>query len=111
MSLGLQAGVTLNTLGMAINESVSLTDAEASKIGKMTDVLSESWTVRNVSALKDKNGNITGYSGNVFTKNSKGNYINTGIKVNSGVFSNDGKVSSNNMWISPAYQKKLKDDN
>jgi hypothetical protein len=110
LSVGLQAGVTLNTMGMTIDESVSLTDAEASKVSNTTDVVTESWTVRNISAVKDADGNITGYSGAVFTKNTQGEFVNTGVNVNSGVISSEGNISSNNMWISPAYQKELDHD-
>ena len=110
LSAGIQAGITLNTMGMRVNESVSLSDSEASKVGKMTDVKTVSWTVRNISAIQDDSGNITGYSGNVFTINTKGEYINTGIGVNSGIIDNDGNISSNNMWMSTEYQRKLNEN-
>ncbi len=110
LSIGLQAGVTLNTMGMTINESISLTDAESAKVGNMTDVVTESWMVRNISATKDAEGNILGYSGTVFTKNTKGQQIDTGVTVDSGIINEKAIVSSNNMWISPAYQKQIDEE-
>ena len=110
LSLGLQAGAMFNTMGMTIDESISLTRSEATKVSKMTDVLTESWTVRNISPIKDKDGHTSGYTGYVFTKNKKEEFINTGIKVNSGTVSNGKVISSNNVWISPNYQKSLDED-
>jgi hypothetical protein len=111
LSIGPQAGITLNTMGMKIDESVSLSGAETSKVNNMTDVVNESWSVGGITVVKDKSGSITGYSGSVYTTNTKGERINTGVQVNSGVINNDGKISSNNMWISPSYQKQLDEEN
>ena len=97
-------------MGMSVDESVGLTDAEANVVSNRTDVVSKSWTVSDVSAgVEDKDGNTTGYGGSVYTKNTKGDFINTGVKVNSGAIQQDnGQYTSNNTWISPAYQKKLR---
>ncbi len=105
LSAGLQYGATINSMGMKVDESVSLTKSEASKINNMTDVVTESWTVRNVGQQFDKNGNVTGYSGTVFTKDSNGKYINTGVSVNCGtVKGENNKANPNNIWMSNAYQ-------
>ncbi len=90
--------------GMKVDESVSLTKGEASKINNMSDVVTESWTVKNVTQQFDKSGNVTGYSGMVFTKDSNGKNINTGISVNCGTVKDDNKVSPSNIWMSKSYQ-------
>ena len=110
VGVGPQAGATFNTMGTTIKESISLTDSEATKVNKSTDVINESWTTGNISAVKDNNGSITGYTGSVFTKDSNRNFIDTKIIVNSGVISKEGGISSNNMWVSPSYQKAIEDD-
>jgi hypothetical protein len=107
LSVGLQAGASLNTMGMQVDVSISLTNSEASKVSNKTDVTSENWSVGNVKSVLNKAGNITGFSGVIMTKNTNGEAINTGIKVYSGVVTSEGKTKSNNMWISPAYQRKI----
>lgn len=110
VGIGPQFGATFNTMGMAVDESISLTNAEASQVNSKTDVFANSWTVGDVKPTVNLKGNLTGYSGSVLTKNTKGNFINTGIKVNCGINYKNGKATPGAIWVSPAYQKKLDDD-
>jgi RHS repeat-associated protein len=107
LSAGLQAGASINSINMKVDESVSLTKSEASKVSNMTDVVTESWTVRNTTAIKDENGNITGYTGTVSTKNTNGEYVNTGIQVNCGTVKKENEILPNNTWMSNGYQKAI----
>ena len=104
LSVGLGAGAGMNVGAMSVDQSISLSKAEANKISKMTDVISESWIVGDTKA-KYENGKISGFAGTVYTKDSKGNRLNTGISVTSGyTISEDGsKAKSNNIWISKEY--------
>jgi hypothetical protein len=106
LSVGLQAGASLNSIDMKVDESVSLTKSEASKVSSMTDVVTESWMVKNVTPVKDANGNIIGYTGIVSTKNTEGEYINTGIQVNCGTLKTKNEILPNNTWMSNDYYKK-----
>jgi len=103
LSVGPQAGATISTMSMSVDESISLTDGEADRVGSLTDVYSESWTVRDISRNVDDEGNITSYSGTVYTRNSKGDLINSGISVTSGKIMIDGSSSSDNIWMSYNY--------
>jgi hypothetical protein len=107
LSVGLQAGASLNSLDMKVDESVSLTKSEASKVSNMTDVVTESWMVKNATAVKDANGNIIGYTGTVSTKNTEGEYVNTGIQVNCGTVKKENEILPNNIWMSNSYKKAI----
>jgi RHS repeat-associated protein len=104
ITLGLQAGVTINTVKMKVTESISLTDQQAKKISNLTDVKVESWVVRDISK-EVVDGKTTGYKGFVYTKDSKGKWINSKIVVNSGVRSESGKPTSNHIWLSKEYKE------
>jgi len=107
ISLGLQAGGTINSMGMKVDNSVSLTNNQAAKVSNMTDVVTERWAVKGVQQQFDKKGNVTGYSGKVNTMDSKGNLIPTGINVSCGTVKDGNKVSPNNIWMSNEYKKSI----
>jgi len=88
------------------NEAISVSHSEAKKIGSLSR-----WFVYNKEPIRDKKtGDITGYSGDVFTKNILGKVYNTGIKVQSGTEQTDDGVKSDNVWTSKKYElEKLSD--
>jgi RHS repeat-associated protein len=111
LGLGIGAGVKINHLNSRIKESVSLTDKEASKVNKKTDVFSASWSAswiidsKKTTAIKDDKGNITGYQANVYTRNKKGELIDTGITVFSDAATDEnGNTTSTGVWSSKSYQ-------
>jgi RHS repeat-associated protein len=105
VSLGLSVGAGVLFAEDNVQFSVSLSDREAEITSDATDVWTESWTVNNSSPILDKSGSITGYQGTVGTIDSKGNKVDTGIKVFSGVSKDiKGNTSSNNMWLSNDYK-------
>jgi RHS repeat-associated protein len=110
LSAGLQVGATLNSMGMKVDESISLTRSEASKVSNMTDVITENWMVRNSMPEKDGKGNITGFKGTVFTKDTNGNYINTGIGAKCGTIKEGNKVRPSNIWMSNDYKKAVNEN-
>jgi hypothetical protein len=107
ISIGLQAGGTINSMGMKVDSSVSLTDNQAAKVSNMTDVITESWTVKDVTKVYDKNHNVTGFSGMVNTLDSNGNLIPTGINVTCGAVKDGNKVVQNNIWMSNEYKESI----
>ena len=81
-------------------ELITVSHRQADIIGK-----NKLWSVGNKEEIKDKNGNITGYSGDVFTKNIFRKEKNTGVKVQSGITTDkNGDIKSNNNWISKDYK-------
>jgi len=105
LSGGLQAGFKFTRLNTSVEFGISLTDKEASVVNDATDVISESWILNNQRQIKDDNGNVTGFSGTVATRNTKGELIDTGIEVFSGTTTNeDGTVQSNGSYSSKNYQ-------
>ena len=81
------------------NESISVSHGEAKVIGSYSR-----WHVDNKEAIYDKNGNITGYSGVVFSKNIFGKSSNTGVRVQSGIRQTDDGIQSDNIWTSRIYE-------
>lgn len=70
----------------------------------MTDVLTESWTVGDKKPIYE-DGKLSGFARTVYTKDSKGNKINTAISVKSGftIVGDGTNDKSNNIWISEEY--------
>lgn len=107
LGLGIGAGLKISHLNSRIKESVSLTDVEASKVSKSTDVWANSWIVNNSQAILDGDGNVTGYKATVATRNTKGELIDTGISIFSGATTDsDGNTTSTGVWMSKSYQTK-----
>ena len=104
--IGIGAGFKIGYVNTNIEQSISLTDNEAGVVNDITNVIDEQWILTDQQAIKDKGGNITGYEASVATKNSNGDLLKTGIKVNSGVNQdNKGNTSSNGVWSSKSYQQ------
>lgn len=78
---------------MTVNKSISLSYAEVDKINDLSDVVSPSWSVGDITPKKNKEGEVIGYNGTVYTTDSRGNKINTKISVSSGV-GKDGKKTT-----------------
>lgn len=103
--VGVGVGVEISLINTSISTSISLTDAEADKVNNSTDVLTPTWMLKKEQATLDENGKVIGYSSEVLTKNKKGQTINTGIKVFSGVNKDEnGKLVSNGIYTSKAYE-------
>ncbi len=101
---GLGVGVKLAYLNTTIDESISLTDREAAKVNSFTGNWVDSWSVTDVTPVRDANGFIKGYTAKVTVQGADGKPINTGISVNSGVSTgSDGTKTSNNVWMSANY--------
>lgn len=105
IGLGLDLGGGLDYGKMTVNKSISLSYAEVDKINDLSDVVSPSWSVGDITPKKNKEGEVIGYNGTVYTTDSRGNKINTKISVSSGV-GKDGK--KNNQWLSKDYENGLK---
>ena len=105
VGLGLDFGGGLDYGKMNVTKSISLSYGEADRINDMSDVVSPSWTVGDITPKKNKEGRTIGYKGTVYTTDSRGNKINTKISVSSGV-GKDGK--SNYQWQSKDYENGLK---
>lgn len=98
---GLGAGLKIGYLNTSIRESISLTDAEAKIVGKATDVWTESWIVSN--RQYDAENDL--WTGTVATRNTKGDLIDTGIKITSRNVSDDkGTNTPLGVWSSKSYQ-------
>ena len=109
LGVGVGLGIAFSMNFMSISYSVSLTDAEAAKVDKMSG--GSFWGVENVSPMYNDNGRITGYSGSVYTHGAKGEKISTGIPVKCGAaFTNDSKTTlkPNNIWVSEEYNSAIK---
>lgn len=105
---GLSAGLTFNFISNEILESISLTDAEASKVNGMSNLASKNWTMGTATPSVNKAGEITGYTAPLMiaSRDANGNIIqtNTGMTLSSGVKRNaDGSSSPNNVWASDNY--------
>ena len=109
-SVGIGAGGGITVGSMSVDFSVSLSKSEAATVNSMSDVITESWGVMNTEPTYT-NGHISGFTGTVYTKDTQGSIINTGIHVISGYnLSEDGKTAtSNNIWISKEYNESMKD--
>ena len=106
LSIGIGIGASIDVGKMTIVESISVSKSESKQISKMTDVITESWGIRDIKANYDVNGNINSYSGTVYTLNSKSNHINTGIIVKCEVKIDNGEKQPNQIWTSDAYNNK-----
>jgi RHS repeat-associated protein len=105
LSLGLQAGFKFSMINMQVKSSISLTDDQAEVVNDATDVVTETWLVNSPTRILDDDGNVTGYSGTVATRDTQGNIIDTGIQVISGVSTNaDGTTQSNGVYTSKEYK-------
>lgn len=101
LSLGFQADASISTINMKVTESVSLSDDESDAVSKKSDLFVAPWLVRDQKAITDEDGNVTGYSGSVYTKDTKGNFVNAGISVTSGMTKDEnGKPMTNKIWVS-----------
>ncbi len=87
-----------------VTQSISLSYKEADNINKLSDVIAPNWTVEDIVPKKNNTGKIIGYNGTVYTKDSRGNKINTKIVVSSDVARNG---NSNNLWKSKEYENGL----
>ncbi len=108
MKIGLGAGIKISVINTKVKQSISLTDEEADIVSNSTDLTIESWIIdpTKILEIKNKNGDVTGYKTNVFTRNSKGEMIDTGITVYSDAITNeDGKSEPSNIWTSKNYKK------
>lgn len=106
-SLSLSFGVSLENGKPSIQESISVSYSESERINDQTDVITPSWVVKDIRFDRDKNECATGCSGTVYTKNSKGKYINTGVNVHSGLKpgSQPNTITTNGVWVSDEYAK------
>ena len=110
LKVGVGAGLKITVLNTVVEESISLTDKEAGIVSDASDIYSESWRLNNKQEVLDDNGNVTGYSATVATVNAKGESIDTGVQVFSGMKSgSDGSAQSSGVFTSKAYQKEAKD--
>ncbi|MBO4232446.1 MAG: hypothetical protein J5862_04335, partial [Bacteroidales bacterium] len=87
-----------------VTQAISLSYKEADNINKLSDVIAPNWTVEDIVPKKNNTGKIIGYNGTVYTKDSRGNKINTKIVVSSDVARNG---NSNNLWKSKEYENGL----
>ena len=101
IGVGLGAGFKINILNPEIKESISLTDKQAEIVNDATDVWTESWIVKHEIFDKDSKT----WSGAVYTKDKRGEFIYTGVTVNS---SNIQDENGNNLplgvWTSKEYR-------
>ena len=106
-SLSLSFGVSLENGKPCIKESISVSYSESERINDQTDVITPSWVVKDIRFDRDKNGRATSCSGTVYTKNTKGQYINTGVNVHSGLKpgSRPNTITTNGIWVSDEYAK------
>jgi len=101
LGLGIGVGIKISHLNTRIKESISLTDAEASTVSKLTDVFTESWMVNN----RQYDAESDTWTGTVSTKNTKGELIDTGVKISSSNVSDDkGNNAPSGVWSSKSYQ-------
>ena len=101
LKAGLGAGVKLSVLNTQVKQSISLTDKQAGVVNDATDVVTESWMVNN--RQYDSESNV--WTGTVATKNTKGEIIDTGIKINSTNVTDDkGTNAPSGVWSSPSYR-------
>ena len=106
-SLSLSLGVSVENGKPSILESISVSYSERDRINGQTDVITPSWMVKDIRFERDMNGRATGCTGTVYTKNTKGQYINTGVTVQSGLKpdSPPNTVTTNGIWVSDEYAK------
>ena len=106
-SLSLSFGVSLENGKPCIQESISVSYSERDRINDQTGVITPSWMVKDIRFDRDKNGRATGCTGTVYTKNTKGQYNNTGVTVHSGLKSGSqpNMVTTNGIWVSDEYAK------
>jgi RHS repeat-associated protein len=101
LTLGLQAGVKLTNFGSTVKHSISLTDQEAGVVNDATDVIFEKWRV----GERAYDSESKQWCGVVFTENTKGESINTGIRVYSANITDDeGNSAPTNIWMSRNYR-------
>jgi RHS repeat-associated protein len=99
--VGIGGGVKLSILNTKVKQSISLTDAQASVVNDATDIVSESWILNGV----DYNKESKLWEGTVATRNTKGELIDTGIKVSSAnVTNDDGSNAPSGVWTSQSYR-------
>ena len=100
LKAGIGVGAKISFINTEVVESISLTKDQANQISDMTDVVTESWIVRDKTL--DKNTGI--WTGTVATKNVEGVIMYSDIKVNSkNRKMKDGENESNGIWASPSY--------
>ena len=99
---GIGAGAKISYVNTRIKESISLTDAEAKQVSKLTDVWADKWIVFNSQPLEGKEA---GFQATVATRNTKGELIDTGISIFSESTTNDKGISvPKGVWMSKSYQ-------
>ncbi len=102
LKIGIGFGVKISVINTQVKESISLTDKEAEFVSDATDVVTESWLVKD--KYYDADADL--WYATVATKNTKGELIDTGIKISSAnVVDDDGYNVPSGVWTSESYRE------
>ncbi|WP_460585114.1 RHS repeat-associated core domain-containing protein [Hymenobacter arcticus] len=104
LSFGPQIGAKASRLSTVVEQSISLTDKQASRVSNATDIITESWDVSNPRAVLGRDGTPTGFRATVGTLDTKGRKIDTGISIFSTIAQDkNGLTVPSNIWQSAEY--------
>ncbi|MFZ4455216.1 MAG: DUF6443 domain-containing protein [Bacteroidales bacterium] len=107
VGIGLSYGASVSTMGMTVDQSISLSLYEANQVSSLAKgVIGSTWLVGYPEAIYTS-GHLTGFTTNLFTKDVDGNLINTGIHIYSNATYKGNMGQPNNIWMSKSYKNSI----